>query len=219
MIAAPHLTRPLQRRCQHCRRVQDVRLPALYHVVVPNKGGGTRRDGGYDCRVCGTANVIPANEMPQGLVLQLPSRAEWLAAKDAVSDTTGASPSEPSAPDAPMPAPPPTPAEPKRAAVKRPPSPAWIVGTKAQAVLVKTFAHAREATDGSCTAFVRTRAGALLAIDARDAIGDGDILDWLDRTACELLVLAGSEADGARWKAVFHPFAGAATLAVQPVAD
>jgi len=212
MVAATRLSRPLQRRCAQCRRVQDVKLPALYHVVVPNQGGGTRRDGGYDCRFCATPNIIAANEMPQGLLLQLPSREEQIAAV-AAAKLASAVPAAEIASPAPAPAPP-SPA-PHRAE-KRLPPPSWITGAKARATLVAAFGRARDADDGHCTAFIRTPAGALSLVDARERLGDGDILDWLDRTACELLVLGGSQADGSRWKAVFHPVAGAATLAVEP---
>ena len=217
MVLASRLSRPLQRRCAHCRRVQDVRLPALYHVVVPNKGGGTRRDGGYDCRFCGTANIIPASEMPQGLVLQLPSRAELLPVAATSAETPNASGSETD--DVEAPAPSPSPAAPPRPAVKRVPPPAWIVGAKAQTTLVKAFERSKADSDGLCTAFVRTDGGVPALVDPRDQVDDGDLLDWLDRNACELLVLGGSGADGSRWKAVFHPFAGAATLAIEPAAD
>lgn len=215
MVPTSRLSRPLQRRCAHCRRVQDVRLSALYHVVVPNKGGGTRRDGGYDCRFCGSVNIIPATEMPQGLVLQLPSREEQIAAKapaptEPVQSATPASDAEPPTPAIATPAPPRPPA-------KRLAAPSWIVGAKARAILATAFARVATAKDGICTAFVRTD-GAPKLVDPRGEIASGDILDWLDRTACELLVLGGSETDGSRWKAIFHPLAGAATLTIEPVA-
>ncbi|MDB5738016.1 MAG: hypothetical protein JWO65_1684 [Sphingomonas bacterium] len=213
MTSSVRLSRPLHRRCAQCRRVQEVRLHALYHVVVPNKGGGTRRDGGYDCRFCGTANIIPVGEMPQGLVLRLPSREQIIAASVA---------REPAAPDEPpalVPAPsvpqsPPAPAKPVRSAAPAP-APVWIVGVKAQAALLDGFGRASRDPGGTCTAFLRASDGALVPIDARNQIDDGDILRWLDRSGCELLVLGGSEPDGRRWKAVFHPIAGAATLVIE----
>lgn len=219
MAVTSRLSRPLQRRCTHCRRIQEVRLTALYHVVVPNKGGGTRRDGGYDCRFCGTPNVIPSGEMPLGLVLQLPSRADLQAAdtkapETQAPDTKIAEPPEATAVDA-APAPK-APARPPT--TKRTPPPAWIVGTKARTMLTTAFDRVRQSASAHCTAFVRDPAGALSLVDARALIDDGDILDWLDRSACELLVLGGS-GGGMRWKAIFHPIAGAATLAVEPERD
>ncbi len=214
MVAPSPLSRPLQRRCAQCRRVQDVRLPALYHVVVPNKGGGTRRDGGYDCRFCGAANIIPATEMPQGLVLQLPSHAQQIAA--AAEAKSGALVAPEMAKE---PATPPPVVTPPRPVAKRLPPPAWIVGAKAQATLTSAFARAGADRDGFCTAFVRGPDGALRLVDPRDRIADGELLDWLDRSACELLVLGGAGGDGSRWKAVFHPVAGAVTLAIEPAID
>jgi hypothetical protein len=221
MVLASRLSRPLQRRCTQCRRVQEVRLPSLYHVVVPNKGGGTRRDGGYDCRFCGTANAIPANEMPQGLLVSLPSHAELIASAaaaaepvaSAASDGDGAGGGAVSAVAAV-----PTPAQPRRVAKSVPP-PVWIVGAKARATLLEAFARATTTSDGLCAAFVRTAQGPPMLVDPRGRMGDDDILDWLDRTACELLILGGSGPDGSRWKAIFHPIAGAATLAIEPAIE
>ncbi len=156
--------------------------------------------------------------MPQGLILQLPSHAERLAAAEADAAKTSEPPVDiqasitaASSPATAAPAPP-------RAAAKRPPPPAWIVGSKARTLLLNAFGRVKAASDGHCTAFVR-RDGALALLDPRGGMDDGDLVAWLDSNACELLVLAGSETDGSRWKAVFHPLAGAATLAIEPAAD
>ena len=210
MTAPLRLSRPLQRRCAQCRRVQDVRITALYHVVVPNKGGGTRRDGGYDCRFCGHENVIPATEMPQGILIALPDHAEQRRAAEAAK-----------APDDPEPAVTPTPGPKKKppapvvSKAKAAPPPTWIVGTAARKLLVDAHDRSERDPRGLCSAYLRAEDGALEVVDIRGRI-DGDILGWLDGAACELLVLAGGHADGSRWKAVFHPLAGAATLAVEP---
>lgn len=42
------------------------------------------------------------------------------------------------------------------------------------------------------------------------------MLDWLDRIDCEVLLVGGTRSDGTRWKLLFHPFAGAASLADEP---
>ncbi len=218
MPLASRLLRPLQRRCAQCRRVQEVRLPALYHVVVPNKGGGTRRDGAYDCRFCGTPNEIPASALPQGLLVELPSRSALIAAAAAPSPADPAPPAAVAAPDPPSLAPSgPTPSGPAPSrAAKRTPPPAWIVGGMARTTLETAFARTAARRGDICTAFLRDEQGAPRLIDPRGSVTDGDILDWLDRHDCELLVLGGTGTDGSRWKLVFHPFAGAATLAVEP---
>ena len=214
MVTA-RLSRPLPRRCAQCRRVQEVRLAALYHIVVPNRGGGTRRDGGYDCRFCGTANPIPATEMPQGLVATLPSRDEQRAAATAVPQPVA---------DAAERAPPPVrPAQPipaRATHLPRPdriaPPPAWVVGDAAHAMLKDAVRRTRRATDGFCTGYVRDAAGLLIVVELRDRLEPDTILAWLDHSRCELLVLGCTDPDGSRWKAIFHPLAGAATLAVEP---
>lgn len=76
MLSPARHTRSLQRQCAQCRRGQNVRPSALYHIVVPNTRGGTRREGGFDCRYCGFANVIPATALPPGLLPALPSQAK-----------------------------------------------------------------------------------------------------------------------------------------------
>jgi hypothetical protein len=215
MVTA-RLSRPLQRRCAQCRRVQEVRLAALYHIVVPNRGGGTRRDGGYDCRFCGTANPIPATEMPQGLVATLPSRDEQRAAATAP-------PLPHPVAEAPESAPPQVrPAQPIAATATRPPPtdrtapPAWVVGGAAHALLKDAVRRTGRAADGFCTAYVRDAAGVMTVVELRDRVEPDAFLAWLDHSRCELLVLGGTGPDGSRWTAVFHPFAGAATLAVEP---
>ena len=196
-------------------------MPALYHIIVPNTGGGTRRDGGYDCRFCATANAIPVGEMPQGLVLHLPSREQAIAALVAKRTGSAAEKNEPTgsmpqtlqgtpksdrADAKPLPKPTPTPT----------PTPTWIVGLKAREALIAAFDRAVVDPTAICTAFLRTKIGRPAAIDPTNQIVDGNLLAWLDRNDCELLILGGSETDGRRWKAVFHPLAGAASFVLEP---
>ena len=208
MIVPGRLLRPLQRKCTSCRRSQTVALDVLYYVTVPNKGGGTRRDGGFDCRFCGRQNLIPPNELPAGILTSLPSQADRLATPER---------HPPSAASAPVPAPvaivPAAPAmKAKPPAVQAKP-PVWATGATARQLLLSAYQRSKEST-----AFTRGADGALQA-GALDLPKSGvDLVAWLDRNVCELLVLGGANGDGSRWKAVFHPVAGAATLALEPAA-
>lgn len=68
--------RPLQRQCAiaTCRQRRNIPLSEIFFLTVPNRGGGTRKDGGYVCPACGADNHIPANHLPKGLLPQLLSR-------------------------------------------------------------------------------------------------------------------------------------------------
>lgn len=68
--------RPLQRQCAiaTCRQRRNIPLSDIFFLTVPNRGGGTRKDGGYVCPACGADNHIPANHLPKGILPQLLSR-------------------------------------------------------------------------------------------------------------------------------------------------
>ncbi|QXQ07182.1 hypothetical protein KX816_03805 [Sphingosinicellaceae bacterium] len=178
----------------------------LYYVTVPNKGGGTRRDGGFNCRFCGQQNLVAPNELPVGVLTTLPSQADRLLA----TETSAANPVS-----APVPAP--VPAAPVKSAVKAKPQantvkpPAWVTGAEARQLLLGAYQRTKE-----LTAFTRRADGTLQAGTLVPPKAGTDLIAWLDQIACELLVLGGVNGDGSRWKAVFHPSAGAATLAREP---
>lgn len=201
-----------------------MRLASLYHVVVPNKGGGTRRDGGYDCRHCGFANQIPASEMPQGLLSVLPSQSEQRKIA-APANTNGLAPVEPPRPIAP-PTPTPRPIaviplvmspDDLDTAIRRQSVPAWVAGVEALALLRTAQTDASENLQGFCVAFAREADGTLSIIDGQAQAPSADLLEWLDAIGCELLVIGGTRNNGARWKMVFHPIGGAASLAEELV--
>lgn len=224
-MLSPRLPRPLQRRCEACRRTQDVPLGSLYHVVVPNKGGGTRRDAGYDCRYCGHQNPIPASALPPGLVTGLPSREilrkSKATAEPLVTTPPHAMPSSPKAsPIPPMPdQPPPLQKQVEKAAAPpaiSPVQPIWVRGSDARKSLWDAHARSEQDAAGLCTAFLRATDGKLQVVDARRRIPTDAIVDWLDQHGCELLVLGGTLAGAGSWKMIFHPLGGAASLLDEP---
>ncbi len=206
MIALGRMARPLQRKCASCRRSQTVALSVLYYVTVPNKGGGTRRDGGFDCRFCGHQNLVPPNELPAGILTTLPSQADRLHATETPPASVVSAPVPTPVPTAPVK--PAVKAKPQANAVK---PPAWVTGAEARQLLLGAYQRSKEAT-----AFTRRADGTLQVATLEPPKAGTDLIAWLDQIACELLVLSGANGDGSRWKAVFHPSAGAATLAQEP---
>jgi hypothetical protein len=203
MTEPSRLSRPLQRRCISCRRPQTVALNVLYYVTVANTRGGTKRDGGFDCRFCGHQNLVPSRELPGGILTSLPSQGDRLLA-------IRNSPTHVANDPAPVPASialakTPSKTNPPRISTK---PPVWVTGAAARQLLLTRHQQSNEAT-----IFTR-RTDGTLQVGALSPRGAGiDFVVWLDEIACELLVLGGQNSDGSRWKAVFHPSAGAAALA------
>lgn len=69
---------PLQVACTDpkCRRRQNVPLTDVYAVQVRNRSGGSHKDAGCVCRICGGEIAIPASFLRKGVLPLLRSKAE-----------------------------------------------------------------------------------------------------------------------------------------------
>lgn len=132
---------PLQVACTEpkCRRRQSVPLGEVYAVQVKNRSGGSHKDAGCACRVCGSEIAIPASFLRKGVLPLLPSKAELESSRSpAVKD---AKPFEPALP-------------------------AWTLGGDAHAML--DTAIARIARDGGDMVGLALQGGIQQTVDMPD---------------------------------------------------
>ncbi|GGE05858.1 hypothetical protein GCM10011529_10310 [Polymorphobacter glacialis] len=178
--------------------------PDLFATIVPNQGGGTRKEAAYDCPACARQNDVPAALLPKGLVPLLPLREAWLAAR-AVEVVAVPEPVA-----APLVA-----AEPALAAKVEPVAvaavpalevPVWATGKSGRSLLDEGLSAVRAGT--ASMVGLRRRDGQFVA-EAIAVEAVEDLLDSLDEMDCELLIIDGGLGAG---KTIFHPRAGATSF-------
>lgn len=214
----------LQRRCEAdgCGHRQRVTVRDLFTVMAKVNYGGTRKEAAFKCARCSAHNVLMRQFLPRGVFEILPNL-------QAFESTPAPAKIVPSAP-VPVTIPAVKPkavqaASPDPAPVTRPQAagqpaatpPEWLTGKAAFLALCRDL-NRSILEEGDIAALGRSKEGALipLNLDFRSVSAEA-LLAFLDQNTVELLVIGGVNADGSRWKTIFHPHAGMASMVTEPI--